>query len=550
MNKTVYVIGHRNPDTDSVVAAAAYARLKQELGLTYHVAARAGKLAPQTEYIFNRFKVPVPQYIPDLLPKVGYYMNGSCDTVDEYTSLWSAVSKMEECNSKVLPVVDKEGRYKSLLHYNAFAQNVLKILNPEKETAISTSISLIQDTLSAQPIILKDEMQLFKCSILVGAAQFETFKKLLDMRKHENLIVITGDRSDVQEYCIDAGIKALVITSGFVLSKELRDKAEAKGVSVLISPYDTSATSMLIVYSSPVSVMADTDLKPVKSIDTLRKIQPFLSDSPSRCLPVINDHHKVLGIISESDLIQEANIEVILVDHNEISQAVEGVENYKIIEVIDHHRLGNLSTRYPITFINKPVGATSTIIAHLYRENRVSIPREIASLLLCGILSDTLILQSATTTDIDKETATYLANITNLDIKELGADIVTAASNIGGRSANEVIHQDMKDYTEGKHSFTVSQIEVDNTNEILLRKEEFLSELEIERRSQKALFCSLMVTDITKLTSILLIASEPVFVPYISFPKHEDSVYFVKDIVSRKKQLIPLLSEQIEKLDS
>ncbi len=550
MNKTVYVIGHRNPDTDSVVSAAAYAHLKQELGLEGCKAARAGKMSPQTEYIFNRFKVPNPEYIPDLLPKVSYYMQQGCDTVDEGTSLWAAVAKMETSQSKVLPIINKEGKYQSLLHYNAFAQNVLKLLNPEKEAAVTTSIKLIHETLNAQPLILKNEDELFKCTILVGAAEFSTFKTLLDERKSENVVVITGDREDVQEYCINSGIKALVVTSGFVINKELREKAEKKGVSVLISPYDTSATAMLSVYSTAVSVMADKELKPVKPFDTVRKVQPLLRESPSRCLPVIDDKGSVIGIISESDLLHEANIEVILVDHNEVTQAVDGIENYIIQEIIDHHRLGNLSTKYPITFINKPVGATSTIVANLYRENRVSIPKEIACILLSAILSDTLILQSSTTTDIDRETAEYLSNITNLDIAELGQDIVMAASRIGGRTASEVIHQDMKEYSERTFQFTVSQIEVDSMDEILKRKEEFLSELEIERRSQKMLFCAMMVTDITQLTSILLIAGEKRFTQHINFPLMEDSVYIVNDIVSRKKQLVPLLSEQIENFDS
>ncbi len=546
--KTVYVIGHRNPDTDSVVSAAAYAYLKRALGMTECRAARAGKINPQTEYIFNRFKVPVPEYIPDLIPKVGYYINETCESVEANTSLWSAVAKMEECNTKVLPVVDGEGKYCSLLHYNAFARNILKILNPEKEAVISTSISLIRNTLNAQPLVTVHEHEFFKCTILVAAAQFDTFKRLLEVNMPENTVVITGDRADIQEYCIDAGIRALVVSTGTVIEKQLREKAEKNNVSVLISPYDTSSTALLIVYSTPVSTMADTTIKPVRATDTVRKIKPLLFSSPSRCFPVVDDNNHVIGVISESDLIREPNIEVIMVDHNEITQAVDGVENYKILEVIDHHRLGNLSTRYPITFINKPVGATSTIITNLFRENRVPIPRDIASILLSGILSDTLILQSATTTLTDRETAEYLSNITNLDIEKLGTDIVTAASHIGNRTANEVIHQDMKEYTESGYTFTVSQIEVDNPYELVSRKDEFLAELEIERRSLKALFSSLMVTDITQLTSLLLISAEKSFTQINSFPKQEDSVYILKDIVSRKKQLIPLLSELVEKM--
>ena len=548
MSKQVYIIGHRNPDTDSVVSAAAYAKLKQLLGHNNHIAARAGKITPQTEYIFDRFKVPVPTYIPDLIPKASYYMSGSFTTVNEYTSLWSAVAKMEENNTQILPVVDKQGKYKALLHYNAFARSVLKILNPEKQTAVLTSIDLIQNTLNAQPIITTDSSSLFKSSMLVAASEFDSFTSILNSHKSENLIVIAGDRKDVHEYCIESGVRAIIITAGFMLDKSLREKAEKNGVSVLVSPYDTSSTAMLMVYSTPVSSMADTSATPVKATDTVRKIRPLLSSSPSRALPVVDDNNKVIGIISENDLLHEANIDTILVDHNELSQAVDGIDNYNILEIIDHHRVGSIITKEPITFINKPVGATSTLIANLFRENRIPLPQDYASILLCGILSDTLILQSTTTTEIDIETAEYLSNITNLDIQTLGKDLLSAASHIDGRTPQEVVRQDMKEYSEENLTYTVSQIEVDNPNEILTRKEQFISELEMERRSRKAVLSALMVTNITKLTSLLVVALEPSLAQFIDFPQQEDSVYILRDIVSRKKQLIPLLSEQIEKL--
>lgn len=545
MKKTVYIIGHRNPDTDSAVAAASYARLKQLLGYENYVAARAGHFTPQTEYIFNKFKVPVPEYIPDLIPKTAYFMQEHCETVSAETSLWAAIGKMNTLNYKVLPVVDSDGTYKSLLHYNAFAKDVLTILNPEKKIGITTSVDLVCSTLNAQPIIKKNSEQLFKCMIMIGSAKIETVRANLEEHKSENLIVIASNREDVHEACINAKVKLLVITSGYVLNKELRAVAEKNNVSVLISPYDTSSTSMLVSYSTPVSVMADASVQPVMPGDTVAKVRPKLQTSASRCLPVVDSNNKVCGLINESDLLHEPNVEVILVDHNEMSQAVEGVENYRLLEVIDHHRVGNLATKYPITFINKPVGATSTLIASLFRENKISIPLEIASILLCAILTDTLILQSTTTTDIDREMAEYLSNITNLDIQSLGEEIISAGSRIGGRDASEVIRQDMKEYSEGKLVYTVSQIEVDNTNEILKRKKEFLQELEFERRSRKGLFSALLVTDIASLSSILLIEAEKDFLPFIAYPKREENVYYLKDIVSRKKQLIPMISEVV-----
>lgn len=548
MNKKVYIIGHRNPDTDSVVAAKAYAELKHLLGKNEYVAARAGKLAPQTEYIFKRFNVEPPLYIPELLPKTEFYMNDKCSTVDEDVSLWKAVGKMVSTNSKILPVVDKDGKYLSVLHYNAFALNTFKILNPKRDDIVQTSIQSIEKTLNATPIFEYKPNEYFKCTIMVGDDDLETFKKLLTEHKSENLIVVTGDRADIQQSCIEFGVRALIITKDYVVKKEYRDLAEKNHVSILSSHYNTATTAMLIEYSSPVCTMADEKIKPVRADDSVQKIRPLLAESPSRCLPVVDNENKVIGIISENDLLHEANIEIILVDHNEFSQAVEGVEHYIIQEVIDHHRLGTLSTRYPITFINRPVGSTSTLIANMYKENHVSIPKDIASLLLCGILSDTLILQSGTTTDVDVAIAEYLSSITDLDIKSLGNDIIKSGSHIGGRSAEEVIHQDMKEYAEGKAKYTVSQIEVDNTDEILNRKKEFIDELEIERRSYGGLFAALLVTDITKLSSIMILSSDIRFEQMLNFPKSEDHIYYLKDVVSRKKQLIPLLSELIAKL--
>ena len=209
------------------------------------------------------------------------------------------------------------------------------------------------------------------------------------------------------------------------------------------------------------------------------------------------------------------------------------------------HSIGTLSTKNPITFINRPVGSTSTQIAGMYHDYKIPIPKDIASLLLCGILSDTLILQSATTTDVDREMAEYLSSITDLDIKEIGNEIIIAGSQVSGRQAGELIRQDMKEYVEGKAVYTASQIEVGNPQEILNRKAEFIEELEIERRSHKALFSCLLITDITKLSSDLMIVMDPKFEQFITFPKKEDNVYYLQDVVSRKKQLIPMVTELV-----
>jgi len=545
--RKIYVIGHRNPDTDSVVSAAAYAALKQAQGLPNCFAARAGKPTPQTEYIFKRFGVPLPEFLPDLIPKVAYQYKRNIRTIGEETSLWEAMDVLGKIEIRGLPVVDGAGRYHSLLHYSSFAQKILKMINPQQKTVIKTSIELLSSVLHTQALVVINGRELRKSPIIIAAAEFETFKKHLAENIPQNTVVITSNRLDIQQHAIENSVRALIITNGYMLSRELRDLAEKNGVSVLISPYDTASTSLLIIYSMPVTCMSNNAVRPVNLNDSIRKVAPLLSEAPGKGLPVVDDEGRVVGVISENDIYREPNIDVIMVDHNELSQAIEGLEHYRILEIIDHHRIGSLSTRQPITFINKPVGATSTIVATLYQENHLPMRVEIASILLCGILADTLILQSATTTPLDRATAEYLSNIANLDIDGLGRDLLAAMSNISGRTAEDLIRQDMKEYAEENLSFTVSQIEVEDSHEILARKSEFISRLETLRLSTGRIFCALLVTDITELSSLLFIASEPNFESVIGLPKLEDSVYVMRDVVSRKKQLMPLLSEIVER---
>ena len=547
--KTVYIFGHKNPDTDSGVAAAAYAKLKELQGFTNFKAARAGHFNPQTEFIFKKFNVPYPKYIPDLVPRVQYYMTQNCETLKGSQPVWDALEKLDDARGKAIPVVDDNGKYLSLFHYSSFAQNILTIMNPESKTSISTSVALVTKTTKSQLLVGSNIDEIFKATVLVGASTENTFKDLLEEHASENVSVITSDREDIYEACVSRNVKLLIITNGFLLNKNLQEQAAKNGVSVISSPHATAPTVMLIAYSSPLYLMADKEVPAVHPTDTISKIKPILQSSPCRCLPVIDENEQVAGIITETDLTNEPNIELVLVDHNEIRQAVDGIENYKIKEVIDHHRLGTLSTTYPITFINKPVGATSTLITGLYQEAKIPIPKDIASILLCGILSDTLILQSATTTDIDRQTADYLSCITGLEINEIGKEILTAGSHIEGRSVSELIHQDMKEYTETKSVFTVSQIEVGNMDEVMQRKDDFLKELEIERRSRKAIFSALLATDITKLSSMLLMPCDEKFKPFVTFPRQEEGIYFLKDVVSRKKQLIPLITEQVENFE-
>jgi len=547
MTDTIYVIGHRNPDTDSVVAATAYAHLKRELGTGNCVAARAGKMNPQSEYVFERFRVPFPAFVPDLVPKVDYYLGAPPVTVDRGTPLWDALSMMNQSGQKALPIVDGDGKYRAMLHYSSFAQNILKKINPHKKAIIPTSVGRLQATIKAQPVCTFDPEEQFKAHILVAALETESFKRHLGAEAADSVIVIVGDRTDVQRHAIESRVRALVISNGALLDRELTELAERNRVSVLVSPYDTSSTSLLVIYSTPVETMGDTTIRTIQRHETLKRAREAIADSASRSVPVVDEDGRVVGLFTEGDLMREPNVSLILVDHNELSQAVDGAEHYRVLEVIDHHRLGSFSTRYPITFINRVVGSTSTIIAGMYRDARIPIPRHIGSLLLAGILSDTLILKSATATEADRDMAEYLSNLTDLEIEELGRDIMSSASMVGKKPVEEIVRLDMKQYRAGEASFTVSQVEVNSPDEIMERSAEVLSELAVIRKSGGNYFSALMVTDITALSSVLFIEGDKEMISLLRYPRLGDRAFELKDVLSRKKQLVPVLIELAEK---
>lgn len=545
MEPTTYVFGHKNPDTDSVVSAYAFAKLKNSIGNENYKPCRAGKLSPQTEYVFNRFNAEPPELISDMTPKVEYYMEENFISIRENQSLQLASLFMQKNNYHFLVVTDENGRYKSLLHYSSFAKNLINSLNPEHHIKILTNYSLIHQSIGGifanMPDFSRDEH--VKCTIIAGAANLESFKKTVEERPDQNLIVITGDREDIVKFSIEKKVYCIVITGGRTVSEETVLFARKNSVPIIVSQFDTVSTSLLTTCATPVSTVSDSTIKPVKKYDTLKKCEGIFKLSNVPVIPVIDDNEKVAGILTESMTHRQPKIFISLVDHNEPSQAVNGVENYQIKDIIDHHRIASITTKYPVNFINRVIGSTSTIIANLYDDNKIPLDKKTAGLLLSGILSDTLILKSATTTQCDIETAEKLAEITGLSIDDLGKEIISAGAKLKDLSERDLILQDLKEYSENGTTFSVSQIEVDSPSVIFERKANILDSLEEERILKKRNFSALLVTDITKLDSYLFIKSDGTIEEFINYPKIEDGIYFLKETVSRKKQLIPLFTD-------
>ncbi len=546
--KKIYIIGHKNPDTDSIVSAIAYAELKKALGFDNYIPARAGKVNIQTAYILEKFGVEEPEFLSDLVPRVRDHMNEEPDTLLHSTPLWEAMQILNTKKFGMLPVVDDDKKYLSTLHYSTFAENILKKIDPHKNSIISTSVYHLKKTLNAQPVVVCDEHRIFNAQIIVAASEIETLRGFIDIMPADNSIVIVGDRADIHEYVVKKGVKVLIVSADRMVSKEVKVLAETAGVSVLYTPFNTSSASWLALNSVPVSYVSDLSLKPVNSDDYIKNIKERFSDSVSRSLPVVDRNDKVTGVLSQSDLMKEPNVAVVLVDHNELSQAIEGVDQVRILEIIDHHRLGNPATEYPITFINRPVGSTSTIIASLYREYTIPVTKKIASILLAGILSDTLGLRSATTTETDIKTADYLSKITDISIDDLVTEITDASSLISRKPVHEIINMDMKTYTEGDFSFSVSQVEVNHPEELMERSDAIIEYLKDRFESKNFLFSALLVTDLNVFNSYLFVYGKNEFIKKIAYPKLQENVYILKDVLSRKKQLMPFISDIIKRL--
>ncbi|MCL2155370.1 MAG: putative manganese-dependent inorganic diphosphatase [Leptospirales bacterium] len=545
--RKTYVIGHRNPDTDSIVSAIAYSELKKLQGYINCFPAAAGKPNPQTKYILERFSVPEPEFLSDLIPKVNTYMSHEPLTIHKDSSLWNALELLNTSGYKMLPIVDENGRYNSTLHYNAFAKNILKKINPYSRPVIPTSLNLLAETINGKLISSGDTAAIFNAQIIVSASDMASIKALSATIPKENCIVMVGNRKEMQDYVIDSKYNCLIVTGKHTITEEQKACAKDNGVSVILSPHDTITTSALALYATPVSYMSDNEIIPLTKERLIKDITQMVHDSVSRALPVIDEENRVIGVISQGNLVKEPNIDIIMVDHNESSQAIAGIEHYRILEIIDHHKLGNIYTNYPITFINKPVGSTATIVTGLYLSNKLTPSKEIASILLSGILSDTLVLRSATVTEEDKEMAEILSGITGLDIMSLGSDIMYASSAVAKKPASDIINMDMKKYNYGDRTYSVSQIEVTSFNEIQKRKSEIGEALTALKSKENLLFATLMITDITHLNSILFIIGDHDFIKKIDYPKLDSNIYMMKEVVSRKKQLMPYLIDLLKK---
>jgi manganese-dependent inorganic pyrophosphatase len=536
------VIGHRNPDMDSICSAIGYAELKRLTGHENVVAARAGNTNERIDFVLEKFGIPPPVLINDLSPRVGDVMQPRVISVRADSPVYDAIQLIEAKRLRGLPVVDDQKRCLGLL--SAF--KLSHYLFPPREEAnaarvIIASLADIVTTFGGSLVTGSLSSQTAEQLLMVGAMAQGSFAPRLKRNAGRNIVLFVGDRPHIQQMAIDARVHAIVVTGGLPIDEETRATARAAGVTMISSPHDTATTVLLSRGAVRVEGMIEAKFPSFSPETLLDDARRTAADSAAFVFPVLAEDDTLLGILSKSDFLKEIPRQLILVDHNELAQAVRGADKVPIIEVLDHHKLGGFASDTPILFWNNPVGSTSSIVAMCYAQAGVAVPKPIAGLLMAGLIADTLNLTSPTATPVDRQILENLARIAETDPAALAAQIFSVGSPLLTMSPEQAINADSKLYEEEGNRFTVAQIEELTFAHFPEKREALLAALEAQRGRDGLLFAALLVTDINDQTSLLLVRGAERFTATIDYPEHAPFIWELAGVVSRKKQLLPYL---------
>lgn len=536
-----YIIGHKNPDTDSICSAIALTELKKAKGMQDVVAARAGDLNPQTTFILEHFGIESPLYLANVYPRAKDIMTCDIFTVDKETPIFNVMKSMEEEKIRIVPVLDDNKKPIGVVTLMDIAEWQVALTSPDASRKVLTSIPNLIDTLNAKILTNFMGNEQKTLSMYVGAMMATHFESTIADTPPDQCVVVVGDRDTIQESAIRMGIGLIIISGGLEIKPELIEAAKKAKVTVISSPYDTATTSQLIRLSAPAGKICNTNFKTISPDDCVEDVKTTIKNYAEIGVLALDADGVMHGILTKSDLLKPSPVQLILVDHNELSQAVDGAEEVDIIEVVDHHRLGNFHTTGPITFRCDPIGSTSSIVAGIFKAEGLEIKKEIAGILLSGVLSDTVILRSPTTTNKDKEILKWLEEKSGLDHKELGNDIFSANSSMKARGAKSVVRDDFKVYTAKGKDFGIGQVETVGFEEFNSEKANIKKELELARETKDLTLACLLITDIAVGTSLLMTVGEGKILEALEYPKLEKDVYELKNVLSRKKQVAPHL---------
>ncbi len=544
------VIGHKNPDMDSICAAAGYAEFKRLTGHENVIAARAGNTNPRIDFVLDRFGVAAPVLINDLSPRVGDVMQPQVISVRADSPVYDALQLIDQKRLRGLPVVDESNRCLGLL--SAF--KISHHLFPPREEAsnarlITASLADIVTTFGGALVTGSLSQETAEQLLMVGAMAKESFRARVQRYKNQRVLLLVGDRPHIQELAISENVHAIVVTGAFPVPEEIRAAARAANVTIISSPYDTATTVLLARGAVRVGRMLEPEYTSFHRDTLLDHARHIAADSASFVFPVLDDDGALVGILSKSDFLKEIPRQLILVDHNELTQAVRGADKVPIVEILDHHKLGGFASDTPILFWNNPVGSTSSIVAMCFQHAGVAIPKKIAGLLMAGLISDTLNLTSPTATPFDHTILAHLAKIADCDPARLAEQIFSVGSPLLTLTPEQAINADSKLYTEAGHRFIVAQIEELTFAHFPEKKDALLEALAAQLQRENLLFTALLVTDINDQTSLLLIRGTEPFLATIDYPLHAPQIWTLAGVVSRKKQLLPYLLHCLEKME-
>ncbi len=553
LNRKTMVIGHRNPDTDSICSAICYANLKQAITGEEYMPARAGHVNGETQFVLDYFEAEEPKLVEDVRTQVRDIEIRKTKGVADNISLKRAWNIMQENNVVTIPSVREDGTLEGLITVGDITKTYMNIYDSSILSKANTQYSNIIETLEAELIVGSAEAYFDQGKVLIAAANPD----LMEFYIEPHDLVILGNRYESQLCAIEMGADCIIVCEGAGVSMTIKKIAQERGCTIIATTYDTYTAARLINQSMPISYfMTREHLITFNSDDYIDEIRDVMASKRHRDFPILDKDGRYLGMISRRNLLGARGKQVILVDHNEKNQAVAGIENAEILEIIDHHRLGTIQTMSPVFFRNQPLGCTATIIYQMYQEAGIKVEPKIAGLLCSAIVSDTLLFRSPTCTPVDEMAARALADIAGIDIEKYAMDMFSAGSNLKDKSDEEIFYQDFKRFTSGKVTIGVGQITSLNGDELdkLKGRMDAFMEKVLENNGLDMIF--FMLTNILTETTDLICEGQgalqlagKAFHKDIKLLEEEglkEPVLRLPGVVSRKKQLIPelMLAEQ------
>lgn len=546
-----YIIGHKNPDADAICSAIAYASFKKAIGEKGYVAARCGNSNARIDAILRRFDLPLPTFVGDVTPRVHDIMRRNIFSIGEKATCAEALEIIDEHDIRSLPVIEDSGRLVGQVSIFSLGEFFIpKPKEPRKMRHVRTTIGHIIRALKAEVLNVVDAETPQDLYVRVGAMDIRSFGSFTETEGIglKESIVVVGDRYDIQQKAIQGGAKLLVITGGLSVEDEVVELARDRGVSLIVSESDSATSSWIIRTATLLESMIDCDVPTFAPEEKIAAVKRKIATLSAPIFCVVDETQRLIGLFSKTDLLKPVPTRLILVDHNELGQAVNGAGDVNIVEIIDHHRLANPATAQPIHFRNEIIGSTSSIIASMFQAAKITPEPAIAGVMMAGLISDTLNLQSPTSTQKDAELLPWLVEVSGVTVEEMCDLVFNSGSIILTCTPDKVVETDCKQYDQGGVKYSVSQIEELGYENFWKHHEEIQHALDAYREQSQLDFSCLMVTDINQQNSLLLTSGEADIIANISFTHIEghSHIFDLPGIVSRKKQLIPYLTNLLD----